>query len=67
MPFKTSDWSFCRGQTIYVEADACGDQLTNLREVDHIEERGKTIIANFEQMDDGEMELSVNKTGDPTS
>ena len=49
------------GQTIYVEADVSGDQLTNFHEVDHIEEPGKTIIANFEQMDDGGMILNLTQ------
>jgi hypothetical protein len=47
------------GQTIYVEADVSGDRPTNFHEVDHIEEPGKTIIATFEQMDDGGMILNL--------
>ena len=47
------------GQTIYVEADVSGDQFTSFHEVDHIAEPGKTIIATFEQMDDGGMILNL--------
>lgn len=49
------------GQTIYVEADVSGDQLANFHEVDHIEEPGKPIIANFEQMDDGGITMLVSQ------
>lgn len=47
------------GQTIYVEADVSGDQLTNFLAVDHIERPEKTIVATFGQHDDGGMILSL--------
>lgn len=49
------------GQTIFIEADISGDQLHNFREVDHPENPCKTITADFKQMDDGGMMLSLTQ------
>ena len=48
-------------QTIYVEADVSGDQLTNFLAIDHIEKPEKTIVATFGQQDDGGMSLSLTQ------
>lgn len=49
------------GQTIYVEADVSGDQLTNFLAVDHIARPERTIVATFGQHDDGGMILSLTQ------
>ena len=52
------------GQTIFVEAEVSGDQLGNFREVNLTENPGKTITADFKQMDDGGMMLSLTQPFD---
>lgn len=52
------------GQTIYFEADIENNYLTNLKLVDKITNPKKTVSANFEQMDDGGMMLSLKNPFD---
>lgn len=49
------------GQTVFVEADVFGDQLTNFLAVDHIEKPEKTIVASFMQQNDGGMFLNLTQ------
>jgi len=58
---QNNGWCILPGQTIYVEADVSGDQLTNLLAVTQIEKPEKTIVATFWQQDDGGMILSLTQ------
>lgn len=49
------------GQKIFVEVDVSGDQFHNFRQVGNPENPCKTITADFKQMEDGGMMLSLTQ------
>ena len=49
------------GQKIFVEVDVSGDQLHNFRQVANPENPCKTITADFKQIEDGGMMLSLTQ------
>lgn len=47
------------GETLFVEAEVQGDRLVGLRAVERVTAPEKTLVARFEQLEDGAMLLSL--------